>query len=127
MKKARFFIPAFIFYLLIFLLSSQDLGVPLPGRGFDKVAHFAEFSLLGFLLSVGYFNAFRFSPAAKTVLVLLTGLPLGVLDEIHQLFVPGRSSDVRDAVADSAGIICGILVYLFLARRRRRARKIPAA
>ena len=127
MKKVRFFIPAMLFYLLIFLLSSRDYGIPLPGHGFDKVAHLIEFLLLGLLLSLGYFNAFQFSTAVKSVLVFLTGLPLAVLDEIHQLFVPGRSSDVRDAIADSAGIICGILVYLYLARRRRRTKGIRTA
>jgi VanZ family protein len=123
MKKLPYFIPAILYYLLIFALSSQNLNLDLPGLGFDKVAHFIEFSLLGFFLSVGYFNAFRFSAAVKAVLVFLTGLPLGILDEIHQLYVPGRTSAIGDAVADAAGIVWGILMYLYLARRRRRTRK----
>jgi len=123
MKKVPYFIPAILYYLLIFALSSQNFDLDLPGRGFDKVAHFIEFSLLGFFLSVGFFNAFRFSAAVKAVLVFLTGLPLGILDEFHQLYVPGRTSAIGDAVADAAGIVWGILVYLYLAGRRRRARK----
>ncbi len=127
MKKVRYFIPAILFYLLIFILSSHDYAIPVPGHGFDKVAHFIEFSLLGFFLSVGYFNAFRFSAAVKSVLVFLTGLPLGILDEMHQLFVPGRTSAIGDAVADAAGIIWGILVYLYIARRRRGAKETRPA
>jgi VanZ family protein len=127
MKKARYFIPAVLFYLLIFALSSQDYDVELPSRGLDKAAHFVEFSFLGFFLSVGYFNAFRFSAAVKAVLVFLTGLPLGILDEFHQLFVPGRTSALGDVTADSAGIVWGIIVYTYFSRRKGRSRKAGAA
>lgn len=123
MKKARYFIPAAVFYLLIFILSSRNYDIDLPGRGLDKAAHFIEFSLLGFLLAVGYFNAFRLSTAVKAGLVFLTGLPLAVLDEIHQIFVPGRTSDFRDAIADCAGIIAGIVAYICLSKRKGRIRK----
>ena len=127
MKKARYFIPAGLFYLLIFTLSSRNLDIDLPVRGLDKVAHFIEFSCQGFLLSLGYFNAFRFSPALTSVLVFFTGLPLGLLDEYHQLFVPGRTSAVGDVIADSAGIVWGILVYVYLSKRIRGRRRKEGA
>jgi VanZ family protein len=120
MKKARYFVPAVLFYLLIFALSSRGYDIDLPGRGLDKLAHFVEFSVLGFLLSLGYFNAFRLSAAVNSLLVFFTGLPLGILDEFHQLFVPGRTSAWGDIVADSAGIVAGILVYVYSSRRRGR-------
>ena len=31
-------------------------------------------------------------------------------DEIHQLFVPGRSGQLRDVLLDSAGVAAGILL-----------------
>lgn len=120
MKKLRYFVPAILFYLLIFFLSSQNGDIDLPGRGLDKVAHLIEFSLLGFFLSLGYFKTFAFPPAIKSVLVFFTGLSLGVLDELHQLFVPGRKSEIEDVMADAAGIVCGILVYRYLGKRKRR-------
>lgn len=42
-------------------------------------------------------------------------------DEIHQLFVPGRSGQVSDVVLDSAGAMAGLLILgavRFLTRRR---------
>jgi VanZ family protein len=120
MRKARYFIPAILYYILVFAASSQDIDIPLPGRGFDKVAHFIEFSFLGLFLSLGYFNVFSFSTTIKAFLVFITGLPLGILDELHQRFVPGRTSAASDAVADAAGIIAGILAYWYFARRKKR-------
>jgi VanZ family protein len=119
MRKARYFIPAILFYLFIFFLSSQSVDIDLPLPGLDMAAHFVEFALFGFLLSIGYFKAFGFSDFLKSVLVFLTGLPLGALDELHQLFVPGRKGSIGDIAADAAGLVCGILVFRFLAKRRR--------
>jgi VanZ family protein len=119
MRKARYFIPAGLFYLLIFFLSSQDVDLDFSFPGLDKLAHFTEFALFGLLLSIGYFKAFTFSDFVKSVLVFLTGFPLGALDELHQLFVPGRTGALGDVIADAAGIVCGILVYRRLAKRRR--------
>jgi VanZ family protein len=120
MKKLRYFVPAILFYLLIFFLSSQDGDIGLPGHWLDKIVHVIEFSLLGFFLSLGYFKTFSFPTVIKAVLVFFTGLPLAILDEWHQLFVPGRTSAIEDVIVDAAGIVCGILVYRYLGKRKRR-------
>jgi len=36
----------------------------------------------------------------------------GISDEIHQYFVPNRSSSVYDVIADGIGIWAGIWLYL---------------
>jgi VanZ family protein len=49
----------------------------------------------------------------------------GYLDEVHQAFVPGRTADAWDLVADFLGSIAGTAIYLALsltiARKRSRA------
>ena len=43
-------------------------------------------------------------------------------DEMHQLFVPGRSGQVSDVLLDSAGAIAGLALLggiRFLVQRRR--------
>lgn len=105
------FAPAVLYYGLIFWLSSQPnpLGARLPGS--DKLHHGAAFGLLGFLLAVGYFAAFRLSRTQKAAWVVVTGVGLGILDELHQMFTPGRTLDVFDVVSDAAGVALGLLVY----------------
>jgi VanZ family protein len=101
---------------LIFYLSSRSR---LPGPdvdGFDKVAHFGAYAVLGWLLV---------RAADRSLLPLAVGALLGVLygasDEIHQMYVPGRSPDVRDWFADAAGVAAATFVYTRL-RARRAAR-----
>ena len=53
---------------------------------------------------------------------VLAGVLWGVLDEIHQAFVPGRSADLLDLVADSVGIVIGTGARTLLHHFARRAR-----
>jgi VanZ family protein len=45
----------------------------------------------------------------------------GAFDEIHQAFVPGRTPDKYDLLADSVGAVVAIVVVWFVTRRRRSA------
>lgn len=97
--------PALGFALLIFVMSSLP-GYKLPDIGFDfsdKIVHSLEFGLFGIFL----YRAFRYSLifSRPYLLTLFVGLPYAVLDEIHQLFVPGRFSSIGDFTADAIGII----------------------
>jgi len=122
MKKLTYFLPALIFYLFVFLFSSRYLGIQLNGGWLDKIPHAFEFALLAFLLAIGFFNSLRSSAQIKAAVTFMTGLLLGILDELHQSFVPGRTADVRDILADATGVALGILVYThFVKRSKRRA------
>jgi VanZ family protein len=105
---------------LIFALNSRpDIGVSLPGQT-DKIAHFGAYAVLGYLLAVALLQS-----ASEAWFALGIGSAFGALDELHQRTVPGRTADIFDWVADSAGVTAGLLILL-LARRlyhRRSARR----
>ncbi len=82
----------------------------------DKVVHFLEFTLLGFFLAFGYFLGLKSSPSTKSYLTVISGMLLGGLDELHQYFVPTRSLEAMDFVADSIGILAGLLIFFFLSK-----------
>ena len=46
------------------------------------------------------------------------GLMTAVCDETIQLFVPGRSAEVRDVLIDAAGVLLGAALVRILTRRR---------
>lgn len=78
-----------------------------------KTAHFAEYAVLGFLLSaVGV--SFYIKPEINIPISFFTGAIYAVSDEIHQYFVPGRSCQLKDMLIDSAGVICGIFALLII-------------
>ena len=121
MKKFLYFVPAILFYLLIFLLSSRDLGIKIDSHNLDKAAHAIEFTIMAFLLSLGFFNVLKASTPTKIIVTFFLGLILAVLNEFQQYYVPRRSSDAWDVLADALGVACGIIIYWYLEKKRKQA------
>jgi len=107
---------------LIYFLSDlpgMDVIPLFPGQ--DKVLHAIIFGVLGFLvLGAMQARARGYNPTQVWTAVVLTAF-YGMLDEFHQTFVPGRTADTWDVVADVSGAMMGIYVLYFLTRRRKPA------
>ena len=91
------------------------VDTPLP---LDKAAHFLFYGLLGVLATVGWQQARRW-PALALPIVL--AISVGAADELNQRRVPGRSSDVVDWMADTAGILTGCWAVLRVSRKFKNA------
>lgn len=128
MEQSKHFLwyqfPAIIWAAAIFIQSSIS-DIPTPELGFDwqdKVYHAIEYAILGFLLQRALFfqNNQLFKKYAGGFTWLLGSL-YAISDEIHQYFVPGRSADVADALADIAGLsiilLLGSLIRLIKIRQ----------
>lgn len=88
-----------------------------PFAGADKVVHASMYAVLGALIA----RAIAQEGGRVFVLPLVVIALLGAGDEWHQMFIPGRSADVRDWLADVAGAIAGLTItYVALSRRERR-------
>ena len=96
-------LPVYIWLAVIFTLSS----IPNPKlphiefRKIDKVLHFGEYLILGFLLRRG----FATRPKGVFLLSILSGLLIAFVDEAHQQYIPGRTTEVWDFLANSTGIL----------------------
>ena len=60
-------------------------------------------------------------------IAMALGSALTVAIETAQIFIPGRVSDPRDIVANSAGAILGVLIGLLLTARKARQLKAEKA
>ena len=106
----RLWAPVVLWAALIFAFSSiPDLGTGLGTWDLvlRKLAHAAEFAVLGALL-------LRALAAGRVALAL--GIAYAVTDELHQLLVPGRRGSVVDVLIDAVGVAIGV----GLLRRLRR-------
>ena len=103
----------------IWFVSSIDIGEysPLTKYGPDKVGHFVEFGILALLAANALLTQPRFSATnagrrnAWRSAVIIAAF-WGVLDEIHQIWVPTRNSDPFDVVADILGAMVGAWLLL---------------
>lgn len=82
-----------------------------------KAAHFIEY----FVLAVLLMNAllFKFSVKRSATISFILGALYGVLDELHQLFVPGRTCTVSDMLMDASGVLAGCLFVVFVVSLRK--------
>lgn len=100
-EKTKRFLPVFIWMAVIFWFSSRP---DLPKNQFiwvdflfKKTAHVCEYFILTILISRAI--GVKYAPQA-----IIYALAYAFTDEIHQLFVPGRTGMLRDILIDSLGI-----------------------
>lgn len=83
-----------------------------------KAAHFAEYAVLGTLLS----GAFR-QTLHRLRWPLLCGGAVALCDETVQLFVPRRSGSPADVALDAAAVACAVTAVWLLSRHHRRTKE----
>jgi VanZ family protein len=115
-RAPRFWKFAAAWALLIFLLSSIP-GAAFPASklfSYDKLLHAGVYSVLGAFCFMAIPR--RFSRKSSVLVALSCALATlyGFTDEFHQLFVPGRSADLRDVLADCVGGLAGALIASIL-------------
>ncbi|MEE1278326.1 MAG: VanZ family protein [Acutalibacteraceae bacterium] len=90
-----------------------------------KLAHFSVYLALGFTLSAGMQTFVKLRVFVRTLFAFIIGVLYAILDEIHQIFVPGRSCELRDMLIDSTGILIGSLfimaLFLLIKRIKNKA------
>lgn len=76
-----------------------------------KIAHFSIYTLVGFLL-MALISTYDLEENKRIIISLCIGVLYATSDEIHQLFVPGRSGQITDVILDSMGVLLGIMLVL---------------
>lgn len=83
-----------------------------------KCAHFTIYLILGILV-ISLLSEYRILNSKTVLYTLLIVFLYACSDEFHQLFVSGRSSEIRDVLIDSSGGFIGSYLY-YLFRRKRK-------
>jgi VanZ family protein len=113
---------------VIFYLSSIP-GEQLPLPQFflsDKIAHFLTYTVLGVLIAFrsGLTDLAKGRPLTTWTkggwIAPMVGILYGLFDELHQLYTPNRTFDLKDLAVDVAGVLLGF----WAARRWDEKRKM---
>jgi VanZ family protein len=122
-KVIKRWIPLLVWVVIIFglpfvsHLSAKDVDLPIH---YDKVVHFVEYAVFAVLFYRGmsYYDS-RVKPVSVLV-VIISSIGVGAIDELHQSFMPARHPSLMDLTADIAGIITGTFVAMVLHSRALR-------
>ncbi|MDR0623262.1 MAG: VanZ family protein [Treponema sp.] len=117
MKKTPYLLlrlPAVFAAALIWILSSQSI-LPKPKGilGFDKLQHLLAFAVLSGAAGL-WISREKWKSRGRFFLLLIAaiGSAYGIVDEVHQFFVPGRDCNVWDWIADTLGAFAGALAWM---------------
>jgi VanZ family protein len=119
-----YWLPVLAYVGFIFSLSSiPGAKVPGPFPFMDKLAHLLEYSLFGLLVG----RAIRFTwtgagRAAMTLGAIGIGAVTGLLDELYQRGVPGRSSDPYDWLVDVLAVTAAVVLTQVVSAKPLRNR-----
>ncbi|MDO8450791.1 MAG: VanZ family protein [Rhodoferax sp.] len=100
---------------------AQPVAVGLVPPPWDKLVHAAVFAVLAG--AIGYASGLRGRRASA--LAFFGALTVGVLDELHQMRLPGRSAGWDDLAADAFGAALGAVALLWRERLENRLFKNP--
>jgi VanZ family protein len=112
-------IPAVLVVAAIWFLSSQSVLPQLKGiLGYDKLLHLLAYFALSGSAALWFppeqWESRRFLTFLLTVIIASV---YGMIDEVHQSFVPGRYCSVWDWIADTLGAVLGAGAAMFGIRR----------
>lgn len=115
LKSRIYFLGPTSIMILIFFLSHQPRvmdGLP-EITGLDKILHCIAYFVLAMSWIVAFYkNKISNLNLKTTILSMLYALS----DEYHQTFIPTRSFEVLDLVADVFGILLAIILSRYIRR-----------
>lgn len=105
----------------LFLGGRTHIAVGFVPQPWDKLLHAAVFATVVILMAASHPRwgwhvpphhvRHRQSHRMWLLLCMLAASTLGTADELHQLFLPGRSADLDDWAADTVGAILGAFAW----------------
>lgn len=132
MKKIKYFIPAIIWMIFIFIMSHTNgndssnqsnliaqiilrfINIDLNTLTFviRKIAHMCEYAILLLLIYYGLHKTIKYQ--YKLLISLIISFLYACSDEFHQIFIPGRSGQFKDVIIDTIGMIIMLsIIYLW--------------
>ena len=117
-KVVLVYLPLIFYWILLFTLTTlPSKSVPVIGVN-DKVEHLLAYFGLSFLLYLTLLFQKKSVLLKRNALLftLIIVFAYGIIDEVHQLMIPGRSCEFIDFTADMLGGILGLITMRILIR-----------
>lgn len=114
------FYPMVILLIIIMLLDPSEKAFAL-----DKLTHFGAFSVLTYVVYfvLSYQGKIVFLKVHRTAITILIALSIGASIEIIQLYMPNRSTNIYDMMANLCGILFTLLIIKHSPNRIKKLKR----
>ena len=118
--QLKYWLPIYFWLLLIFFFSQPVVPVSNYIASVFSIKSYLQHVLIYTILALLIYRALSYTKNPSKFLVVFSTTLYGLLDEIHQFYVPGRTFDWFDVGMDLLGAILAlILLYIFKKRADR--------
>ena len=115
-------LPSLFVAIAIFFVSNipgEEVDIPrslqpIQPIRLDFVYHLGVY----FILATSLCFWIKARTVGANLIVILVAFTYGISDELHQIYVPGRSPAITDVMFDLSGIILGVSAWNIYNRRR---------
>lgn len=87
-----------------------------------KLAHLTEYAIGGVLV-YSLILTYKLKPKFQFLFSWMLVTVYAITDEVHQLFIPGRSGRIIDVYIDTLGVLIGMCGFLVLLKFLEKLRK----
>ncbi|HSB04843.1 MAG TPA: VanZ family protein [Thermodesulfobacteriota bacterium] len=121
-----FTILSIVYISAIFILAGSPIVRILTPFNVYSLLHIPLYGILAFLLifSIIPMTQLRNNLMTRFLMVGVIALGVGISDEIHQAYVPGRDASATDILLDMVGIILVLFFVSRLVKRKKSFRSI---
>ncbi len=118
-RRLSLWAPLLAYLALLHFAAGRSELPSIVAHVWDKLLHAAAYAVLAVLSVRAFQGGFRAPRRGAALAAGAFATAYGGLDEYYQMFVPGRSADPLDLLADAVGAF-GAVGALFLLRRAFR-------
>lgn len=116
-KSIFIYLPLVVYWIILFTLTTIPADkMPQLFANQDKVEHLLAYFVLAFLLAftLSFQNKIKLLSSRAVLFTVIFVAAYGALDELHQMFIPGRECDFYDWLSDLIGGSLGALAALYI-------------
>ena len=124
MKKIRYFLPAFVWGLVILiLLNISGNYIPHPAFAdwlqWDKITHLIFFGTFSFALLWGFSKSYTLATKIYVFVFLISAIYGGLTEYLQHILNVGRTGHIYDFYANLLGAGFGCLLFWIKTKRRK--------
>ncbi len=106
-----------IIAIIIFYISSLTFPA---GRGTGYLSYVYHFTAFSYLVLFLLISLTKGNPTKNLMIIgIILVIIYGILDEIHQYFIPGRYFSIKDILINSIGILIASMAYFNYIKNRK--------
>ncbi len=100
-------------------LEEKEIIIDKLDHPIRKIAHASVYFILGLLVCLAL-NEYSFNIKKLLIISFIICFSYACSDEIHQLFISGRSGEIKDVIIDTCGFSLSLLTfYCFKSRNKK--------